>query len=55
MRRIANTVFAIIAIAIVIFIMAQAQNTGAPWIFTAVGILVIILIVFSMIRTWLRR
>jgi hypothetical protein len=55
MRRIANTLFAIVAIAIVIFIMAQAQNTGAPWIFTTVGILMIIIIAFSIIRTWLRR
>jgi hypothetical protein len=54
MRRIVNTIFAIVAIAVVIFIMAQAQNTGAPWIFTAVGILMIIIIAFSIIRIWLR-
>lgn len=34
MRRIVNTLFAVIAIAIVIYITTQAQNMGAPWIFT---------------------
>jgi len=55
MRRIINTLFAIVAIAIIIFIMTQTQNTGAPWIFTAVGISMIIIIAVSIIRTWLRR
>ena len=54
MRRIVNTLFAIVAIVIVIFIITQAQNIGAPLIFTAVGIFMIIIIVISAIRTWLR-
>ena len=54
MGRIVNTLFAIVVIAVVIFIMVQAQNMGVPWIFTAVGILMIIIIAFSIIRTWLR-
>jgi len=54
MRRIVTTLFGIVAIAMVIFIMIQAQNVGAPWMFTAAGILMIIGIVISVIRAWLR-
>jgi hypothetical protein len=55
MRRIVTTLFAVFAIAIVILIMTQAQSIDAPWVFTAVGILMIIVIVMSLVRTWLRR
>ena len=54
MRRITSTLFAIFAIILVVFTMTQASNIGAPWIFTAVGIFMIVLIVISIIRVWLR-
>jgi len=53
MRRIVTTLFSVIAIAMVIFIVTQAQSMGAPWMFTAFGILMIVAIVISVIRTWL--
>ncbi len=55
MRRIFTTLFAIVAIAMIIFTVTQAQNMGAPWMFTAVGVLMIIGIVISVIRAWLHR
>ncbi len=54
MRRIKATVFAVVAIAVVIYSMIQAQSIGAPWIFTAFGIFMIAVIVVSVIRVWLR-
>lgn len=54
MRRIVTTLSAVVAIVMVIFTMTQAQNIGAPWMFTAVGILMIIGIVVSVVRVWLR-
>ena len=54
MRRLKNTIFAAVAIAVVIYIITQAQNMGAPWIFGAVGIFMVVVIVVSVIRVWLR-
>ncbi len=55
MRRIFATLFGIVAIGMIVFTLIQAQNMGAPWMFTAVGMLMIIGIVISVIRAWLRR
>lgn len=55
MRRIVTTIFAVVALAIVVFIVTQAQGMGAPWMFTAVGILMIVGILISVIRAWLHR
>ena len=52
MRRLKNTIFAAVAIAVVT--ITQAQNMGAPWIFGAVGIFMVVVIVVSVIRVWLR-
>jgi membrane protein YdbS with pleckstrin-like domain len=52
MRRIRITVFSVIAIAVLLYYVAQAQN--APWMFTAFGVLMIVVIVISVIRAWLR-
>ncbi len=49
-----STMFALVAVVIVVFMITQAQNAGAPWIFTAFGILMIVGIVISMLRVWLR-
>jgi hypothetical protein len=55
MDRVFTTLTAVIAIAIVIWMMIQAQNMGAPWMFSAFGILMIIVIAISVVRAWLRR
>lgn len=54
MRRIKATVFSIITIIVVLFILTQAGEIGAPWPFTLVATIIIILILFSLVRTWLR-
>jgi len=54
MRRIKATVFSIISIIIVMFILAQAGEIGAPWPITLLAIVIIILVLFSLVRTWLR-
>jgi hypothetical protein len=54
MRRIQATIFSIISLIIVFFIMSQAGEMGAPWPFTLVAIVMIIFIIISLIRTWLR-
>lgn len=54
MRRIMNTLFALVAIVMVVFMITQAQSAGAPWMFTAFGILMIVGIVISVLRVWLR-
>ncbi|UCC59039.1 MAG: hypothetical protein JSW14_03870 [Candidatus Bathyarchaeum sp.] len=54
MRRIKATLFAVVAIAIVISTIIQVQNMGAPWFFAAFGVFMIIVIVISVIRAWLR-
>ena len=54
MRRIKATAFAIIALIIVLYIVAQAGNMGVPWQFSLVALIIIGLIVISLIRTWLR-
>ena len=53
--RIKATAFGIVAIIIVLFIMAQSSNIGVPFQFSLVAIFIIGIIVFSLIRTWLRH
>ena len=55
MSRILTTLFAVFFIAVVAYSISQAQNAGAPWMFTAFGILIIIRVVVSLVRVWLRR
>jgi hypothetical protein len=52
--RVRTTLFAVVAIAIILFVMVQVQSGGAPWVFTAFEILMIVMIVISVIRAWLR-
>lgn len=54
MRRIKATVFAIVAIIIALFIMTRAGDIGASWQFSLVAVVIIVVIVISLIRTWLR-
>jgi len=54
MRRVTGTIFAVIAIIVVLFIRSQAPAMGAPPIFSWVPILMILLIVVGVVRTWLR-
>jgi len=43
-----------VAIAVLVFMIVQAQDMGASWMFTVVGILMIVGIAVSMVRAWLR-
>jgi membrane protein YdbS with pleckstrin-like domain len=52
MRRIRISVFSVIAIVVLLYYVAQARST--PWMFTAFGVLMIVVIVISVIRAWLR-
>jgi hypothetical protein len=54
MRRVTGTIFAVIAIIVVLFIRSQALAMGAPPIFSWVPILMILLIIVGVVRTWLR-
>lgn len=54
MRRVTGTIFAVIAIIVVLFIRSQALAMGAPPIFSWVPILMILLIIIGVVRTWLR-
>ena len=54
MRRVTGTIFAVIAIIVVLFIRGQALAMGAPPIFSWVPILMILLIIVGVVRTWLR-
>ncbi len=54
MRRINATMFAIVATIIALFIIARAGDIGAPWIFSLVAAVIIVIIIISLIRTWLR-
>jgi hypothetical protein len=54
MRRINAALFSVITIIVVLFIIGQAGEIGAPWPLTLVAIAIIILILISLIRTWLR-
>jgi hypothetical protein len=46
--------FAVIVIVVVLVIMSQAQSLGAPWIFTVVGMFIVVMAAISIIRTLLR-
>jgi len=54
MRRLLATVFSVTAILVVLFIMNQAGNIGVPWEFNLLIVATIVIIVFGLIRTWLR-
>jgi predicted ABC-type exoprotein transport system permease subunit len=54
MRRVTGTIFAVIAIIVVLFIRSQALAMGAPPIFSWMPILMILLIIVGVVRTWLR-
>ena len=54
MRRVRATIFSIIAIIVTLFIVSQAGEIGAPWPFTFIAAVIIIFIVISLVRTWLR-
>jgi hypothetical protein len=54
MRRIVATIFSVVAIAFVLFWISEAASIGAPWIFSLVGVVMIIFIALSLIRTWMR-
>lgn len=54
MRRLTNTLFYVIAIMILLFISNQAQRFGFGGPFVIVPYLMIVLIVISLIRTWIR-
>ena len=54
MGRIRNTISGIITIIVVLFMITQASEIGVPWPFTIIAIVIVILIIFSLIRTWLR-
>ena len=49
MRRIKATVFGIISIIVVLFILTQAGEIGAPWPFTLVAIVIIILVLIIIL------
>jgi hypothetical protein len=48
------TLFAISAVIIIIFILNQAGSMGVPWEFNLIAIVAIVILVFGLIRTWLR-
>jgi hypothetical protein len=52
--RLRTTLFGIIAIALILYSLIQSQNVGAPGMFTTFAIVLIIIIVLSVIRAWLR-
>ena len=54
MRRITTTLFGIFAITVILFIMTQAANMRVPWIFSSAAIFMIIIVIVSIVRVWLR-
>jgi hypothetical protein len=54
MRRILATLFAISTIIVILFIMNQADNIGVPWEFNSIALVAIAIVIFGLIRTWLR-
>jgi hypothetical protein len=48
------TLFTISAVFVILFILNQAGNMGASWEFNLIGLLAIVILVFGLIRTWLR-
>mgnify|MGYP006299463943 CR=1 FL=1 len=54
MRQIQSTIVGIIALIILVFIISQARRISSPFPFTIIGILMAILIIFNVARTWIR-
>jgi hypothetical protein len=54
MRRIQSTIVGIIALIILVFIISQSRRISSPFPFTVIGILMAILIIFNVARTWIR-
>ncbi len=54
MYRIRSTLIAVIAMIILLFVRSQAAQMGFGGIFNIVTILMIVLIIFNLIRTWFR-
>jgi hypothetical protein len=54
MSRIGNTLMAIVAISILLWIQSEALRFGAPAIFSIVPILMIIILVYNVIRNWIK-
>ena len=54
MRRIIATVFSILTIIIVLFIISQASTIGVPSEFNLVALAIVGITVIALIRTWLR-
>lgn len=54
MYRIRSTLIAVIAMIIVLFVRSQAAQMGFAGIFNIVTVLMIVLIIFGLIRTWFR-
>lgn len=48
------TLFTISAVIVIIFILNQAGKIGAPWEFNLIVLVAIVILVFGLIRTWLR-
>lgn len=53
-RRIINTAISIIAILVLLYIRNEAVRFGFSGIFSIVPLLMIILIVLALIRSWIR-
>jgi len=54
MRRITTTLFGVFAIIVIVFTMTQAINMGVPWVFSLAAIFMIIVVIFSIVKVWLR-
>ncbi|MDH5375203.1 MAG: hypothetical protein OEZ21_03205 [Candidatus Bathyarchaeota archaeon] len=54
MKRITTTLFGIFAIIVILFTMAQAGNMGVPWLFNLAAVVMIIVVIISVVRVWLR-
>ena len=54
MRRIIMTVFSILTMIVVFFIISQASNIGIPSEFNLVALVIVGITVIALIRTWLR-
>jgi len=54
MRRITTTLFGVLAIIIILYTMSQATSMGVPWVFSLAAIFMIIVVIASIVRVWLR-
>jgi uncharacterized membrane protein len=54
MSQIRNILVAVIGLTIVYFFIQTARTMGAPSIFTLVGILMVVLIIFNVARSLIR-